>query len=499
MLEIFRARSFHRALFGLSALLALLPASVALAQSCPWPDWTRSYGGHTHYVEKGVEKDPGCQNWGQRFKTLTAAAACARPGDTIYVREGWYDERVQINARGTASNPITIAAYPNEWVMFSGDGKLNNDYGAVVNIDDAHYINFSGFEVGDTGVFWIGDWAYGAYGIRVSNSSYLNIKHNRIHNTARHGVTINGCHITAEKNEIWNTSLRNRDGYASSHDAALASWVQMWNGKRSVDINFINNYVHDNWGECIIALHVNHAVVSGNLVRDCFSTNVYIDNAEDVMVNGNYIYATSDKYNRAGERAAGIMMAVEDYTGNEYVKYTSTMLNRITISNNIVGRLSVGVKYSHKGIKNGNNSYDNVLVSHNIIKDIFMTAVRFEDPPAATPGDNNALRNNVIYNSYQSIAVGLNSHADRFLVDNNIFPNGVPGGLRSDNSGSNMAGDPGFVSPVIGGSCFGFRVKPGSKAKWKGKGGDAWKVPFDYWGRWRNNNSPSIGIWEPYE
>ncbi len=56
------------------------------------------------------DNHPGTE--GQPWKTIRHAASQVQPGDTVYVKEGTYRETVILTRSGTASDPITIAAYP---------------------------------------------------------------------------------------------------------------------------------------------------------------------------------------------------------------------------------------------------------------------------------------------------------------------------------------------------------------------------------------------------
>ena len=46
------------------------------------------------------------------FKTVQHAADMAKPGDTVYVMTGKYDERVKVRTGGAEGQPITFRAMP---------------------------------------------------------------------------------------------------------------------------------------------------------------------------------------------------------------------------------------------------------------------------------------------------------------------------------------------------------------------------------------------------
>ena len=54
------------------------------------------------------------------YRTLSGASAAAVAGDTVYLRDGTYSEQLVPSGSGTASQPITFAAFPSESPKISG-------------------------------------------------------------------------------------------------------------------------------------------------------------------------------------------------------------------------------------------------------------------------------------------------------------------------------------------------------------------------------------------
>ncbi len=54
------------------------------------------------------------------FKTIQHAANSAKPGDTVYVMAGKYDERVKVKTSGAEGQPITFRAMPRRSVVVGG-------------------------------------------------------------------------------------------------------------------------------------------------------------------------------------------------------------------------------------------------------------------------------------------------------------------------------------------------------------------------------------------
>ena len=80
-----------------------------------------------------ADTNPGTEQ--MPFKTVQRAADAARPGDTIYVMAGEYDERIEVKAGGTKGKPVAFMAMPRRSVTLAGfDLK-------------ASYVRVEGFEI----------------------------------------------------------------------------------------------------------------------------------------------------------------------------------------------------------------------------------------------------------------------------------------------------------------------------------------------------------------
>jgi hypothetical protein len=66
----------------------------------------------------GSDNNPGTLD--RPFKTIQKCADVIKPGETCYLRAGIYRETIHPATSGTASAPITFAAYQNEGVTISG-------------------------------------------------------------------------------------------------------------------------------------------------------------------------------------------------------------------------------------------------------------------------------------------------------------------------------------------------------------------------------------------
>lgn len=80
-----------------------------------------------------ADTNPGTEE--MPFKTVQHAADVAKPGDTVYVMAGKYDERVKVKAGGTKGRPVAFMAMPRRSATVGGFDL------------EASYIRVEGFEI----------------------------------------------------------------------------------------------------------------------------------------------------------------------------------------------------------------------------------------------------------------------------------------------------------------------------------------------------------------
>jgi len=80
-----------------------------------------------------ADTNPGTEE--EPFKTVQHAADAAKPGDTVYVMAGKYDERVKVKAGGTEGRPVAFVAMPQRSATVDGFDL------------EGSYIRVEGFEI----------------------------------------------------------------------------------------------------------------------------------------------------------------------------------------------------------------------------------------------------------------------------------------------------------------------------------------------------------------
>jgi archaellum component FlaG (FlaF/FlaG flagellin family) len=322
------------------------------------------------------------------FATITKGVSMlSAPGDILYVRAGTYNEYVTIwNKTGSDSSPIRIMPYNNEDVVIDGTGTTASN--AVVAIGESSHIRFDDFEVKngpDTG-------------IRVYNAQYIRVRYNYVHDNQSFGIAVSSAsastrgtthHIIVDGNTV------KRNVRSNASRSSSAGWTQGIGSYRADDVEFINNYVSENFGEGIDCVLTDGCKIAYNTVYDNFGTNIYLDNATDALVDRNFCMAgrvsNAGDYTRSGYGASGIAMANESYTVNGTAEQNP--LNNITITNNITVNGKFGFVYGNYEYGGG---LHNTLIANNTFyggEDL----VFYIQNGSTDIHDTTTIRNNIFY------------------------------------------------------------------------------------------------------
>ena len=101
---------------------------MKLTRSLPWLVLSAalSLSAETYEVAQhnAQASDDGTGSAEHPWKTIAKAAASAKPGDTILIRDGTYRESVVIKTSGTSQAPIRLEAAPGSHVVLTGADRL---------------------------------------------------------------------------------------------------------------------------------------------------------------------------------------------------------------------------------------------------------------------------------------------------------------------------------------------------------------------------------------
>lgn len=186
------------------------------------------------------------------FDTIKHGLSVVGTGDTLFLLDGIYNEKLELTKSGSLGNPIIIAGYADNAVMNHGD---NHKY--AFTITDVDHITIKNIEIThyDTGIY-------------ATRSNYLSIENCHIHFLKTNALTIYDSH----------------DCQVINNDFHDASWnlVQVMAKYNDVyNILFDGNKIHGNpgatnFGQAHAGLDVfnaNYDNPSDGLVHDCTFTN----------------------------------------------------------------------------------------------------------------------------------------------------------------------------------------------------------------------------------
>ncbi|MBV8515793.1 MAG: right-handed parallel beta-helix repeat-containing protein [Acidobacteria bacterium] len=418
----------------------------------------------------GSDSNPG--TLASPFATITKGVSMlSAAGDVLNVRGGTYNESVTVwHKYGSSSDPIRIQNYTNEHPVIDGTGTTTND---VVVIDECSYVRFDGFEVKNGPKGGIGVW----------DADNVKVRWNDVHDCQNIGIgagctTVGTTHdITFDGNDVKRCVLSN------SARTATSGWQQAMSSFKCDHVTFVNNYVHESYGEGIDFIVGDYATIANNTLYDNYSTNVYIDNGRHVTVDSNFIITgwgtNPSQYYRDGHPAGGISVANEYY---EVQKPSTDLL----ITNNITAWTNTGFGY-------GDWDYGGGLHYTTIANNTFYhanTDTILINDDGTNETDTTVIENNIIdaysdHYSAEAPSAGITWRTNDWYggLSGHTFP-----------GTGDITSDPQLVNPSNGGGPTDYKLQ--STSPCRNIGTTESLVTHDYWGTARSSGSYDIGAHE---
>ncbi len=312
--------------------------AVTPTPSTPTPP-TRTFttSGHVYYVSlSGNDANAGTR--ASPYRTLPKGVRALAPGDTLYVRGGTYllRSRLSVECSGTASAPITIASYPGETAIVSGDVNRNGvcdvtdtptkqRYGSLIRIAGG-YVRLKNLKVaysGGRGIFTTG--------------KHDVISGNSVHHTWDSAIYLAGPHNTARGNRVWRASASNYGRSGDNDWSAGIAWGDPFDAKppgRSPHIRILNNVVYHVSGEGIMGMRTDFGVVEGNICYDNWAvTGIYLDQCSYITVKKNLVYWTGNSaWSRFASGVTGILLSNERIGDAVYpIGHDCRVINNIVV------------------------------------------------------------------------------------------------------------------------------------------------------------------------
>ncbi|MBC8400139.1 MAG: DUF1565 domain-containing protein, partial [Candidatus Marinimicrobia bacterium] len=289
--------------------------------------------GQPYYVDpSGNDNSPG--TFAQPWQTIQKAANDLAPGDTVYVRDGVYNENVTINVSGSANlGYITFHNYENEIPILDGTGlTVPDSNNGMFLIVDQQYIIIRGFEIRNYRTSTPHNIPIGIHIRGVAH--HIQLRNNHIH------------HI--ETNSPVDADLMGADAHG----------IAVYGTSAPDSINNIiieNNELHDLILGSSEGLVVNGNVtlftISDNIMYDCNNIGIDFIGFEDTAPNSNYDQARNGIVNN------NIIYNISSYGnpayGNEYSAggiYVDGGRD-IVIERNTISQADIGIEIAseHQG------------------------------------------------------------------------------------------------------------------------------------------------------
>ncbi len=172
--------------FTLSGLLIL--SSLLIAQPVR--------AAENDYYVSTIGNDSNSGTLEQPFRSIQKAADIVVAGDTVYVRNGLYAEKVVVQNSGAADNYITFSSYPDETAILDLSGiTMSTKFEGGFTINEKKYIQILGFQIQNSA---------NGLGIICHRADHCILKNNK---TYLAGIaSVESTNVTIDGNEVQLTS-----------------------------------------------------------------------------------------------------------------------------------------------------------------------------------------------------------------------------------------------------------------------------------------------------
>jgi hypothetical protein len=351
----------------------------------------------------GNNSNPGTQ--AAPWRTIQHAADAARAGSTVNVRSGIYEELVNINASGNATDGfITFRSYPGETAVLEAEHLTPNDRNGVLSIHNQSYVRVEGFEIRN---FRTAEHRLAPLGIDVNGAgSHIELLKNNVHHIEQnfdgrdapgHGANAFGIAVYGTDAKMPITDLI-IDGNEVHHLKTGSSESLVVNGNVT-NFRITHNVVHDNNNIGIDVIGFERT-----------APDPAVDQARDGVVSGNLVYNITSRGNpayRDDESSDGI-----------YVDGGT----RILIEQNVIHDVDFGIELASEH-KDRATSY--VIARNNLVYHGHTAGVSIGGyAPERGRTDHCTVVNNTLYDNDTS-ATGSGEFQMQWNMADNIFANNI--------------------------------------------------------------------------
>jgi parallel beta helix pectate lyase-like protein len=351
----------------------------------------------------GNDSNAGTQ--GAPWRTVQHAADTVRAGSTVNVRGGIYEELVNIDKSGNASDGfITFRSYPGETAILDADHFTPSGRQAVLTLHNQSYIRIEGFEIRN---FHTAEHRLAPLGISVMGAgSHIELLKNNVHHIQqtfpgrdKPGSGGNGFGIavygTDAKTPITDLII---DGNEVHHLKTGSSESLVVNGNVT-NFRITHNVVHDNNNIGIDVIGFERT-----------APDPAVDQARDGVVSNNLVYNITSKGNPAYQN--------DESSDGIYVDGGT----RILIEQNVMHDVDFGIELAseHKDRATSYITARNNLIYHSHTAGISIGGYA----PDRGHTDHCIVVNNTLYGNDTS-ATGSGEFQMQWNMADNIFENNI--------------------------------------------------------------------------
>jgi len=343
----------------------------------------------TDYFVAPVGDDAGPGTEAGPWRTLDRVAGAAAEGDTVFLREGTWSERLVPRNDGAPGAWIRFTAYPGETATLDGAGLGLQEWEGLVDLSDRSYVRVDSLRVVNSS---------GA-GIYANRAAHIRIEDNTTHDTVSSGIGVwRSREVLIAGNEV---VLACNDGEQECITVAITDGFEVR-----------GNHVHHggpgtNGGEGIDAKDgSSNGVVHGNDVHDLNRLGIYVDawdkHTFNIEVYGNIVHDIP---------SFGFAVAAEN----------GGLLENVRLYNNVAVGNHYGIGVAGWG-ENAPHPLKDIYIVNNTVADnagpTWGGGIWMENPEI----DNVVIRNNAVsQNQSFQIAVTTDVPAGQYTIDHNLI------------------------------------------------------------------------------
>ncbi|MDR3587313.1 MAG: right-handed parallel beta-helix repeat-containing protein [Desulfosporosinus sp.] len=321
------------------------PEPAATATATVSATATAPVAANAYYVStQGDDSNSGTES--SPWKTIQKAANSVRPGDTVYIKGGIYNERVTLQSSGSENNDIIFSNYPGEGVTIDGSG-IDWGYGwnSLFDLNSKDYIKLIGLRVINSRWAGIGSEpdSNGCENIMIQNCSTYNTESSGI-------VFFTGRNITLDGNSVEQACT----GTSNTQECISLATIATFTITNNHVFNCSNNISRAGGEGIDVKEGSANGTIYNNIVNDVVKVGIYVDaysqHEYNIEVYGNKVYNTNQ----------GIVVAAEHNGFLENVRINNNVVYNCVDWGFAVGGWNTGYTHAMKDISFINNTAYNI-------------------------------------------------------------------------------------------------------------------------------------------